>query len=68
MIMRVVPALEETGNVSVYHLYTAFDKNPDFMGSILFDKEGYWIYDGNALTIDEQEQVARFIINYEERL
>jgi len=45
-----------------YNLYTAFDENPDYLGRILFDVQGYWIYDGNVLAIAEQEQVARFII------
>jgi hypothetical protein len=49
-----------------YQLYTAFDQNPDDLGRILFDAEGYWIYDGNVLAIAEQEQVAKFIINYVE--
>lgn len=66
-IMQVIPSPEDAGTVNVYHLYSAFDRSPDFMGSVLFDKEGYWIYDGDVLTIDEQEQVARFIINYQDR-
>jgi hypothetical protein len=46
-----------------YHLYNAF---PDidgshYLGRILFDELEYWIYDGEELAVDEQEQVARFI-------
>jgi hypothetical protein len=67
-IVRVVPDSEIGGVVLSYELYTAFEKDPDYMGRILFDKQGYWIYDGETLTIAEQEQVARFIINYVETL
>lgn len=43
----------------VYNLYTAFEA--DALGRILFDEQGYWIYDGNDLTVAEQEQLGRFI-------
>lgn len=43
----------------VYNLYTAFEA--DFLGRILFDDQGYWIYDGNDLTVSEQEQLGKFI-------
>ena len=43
----------------VYNLYTAFEA--DFLGRILFDDQGYWIYDGNELTVPEQEQLGKFI-------
>ena len=36
------------------------------LGRILFDAKGYWIYDGQVLSIAEQEQVAKFIMNYVE--
>jgi hypothetical protein len=67
-IIRVVPDLKNKEAVLSYNLYTAFDENPDYMGRILFDAQGYWIYDGEALTISEQEQVAKFIINYVESI
>ena len=67
-IVRVVPDLKVGGRVLSYELYTAFDKNPDYLGRILFDVAGYWIYDGETLSITEQEQVAKFIINYVETL
>ena len=44
---------------SVFDLYSAFEA--DHLGRILFDDQHYWIYDGEFLTIDEQEQVAKFI-------
>ncbi|RYZ99095.1 MAG: hypothetical protein EOP47_17740 [Sphingobacteriaceae bacterium] len=65
-IVRVIPEVELTGAGRCYYLYTAFDTHPDELGRILFDAQGYWIYDGNLLSVDEQEQVARFIINYVE--
>ena len=67
-VVRVLPDTENNGAVTAYELYTAYDESPDYMGRILFDSEGYWIYDGNTLAIAEQEQVARFIINYQEAL
>jgi hypothetical protein len=74
-IVRVVPDLEKRIDVSAYKLYVAYgamgedvpdERNPDFLGRILFDAQGYWIYDGEPLSIVEQEQVARFIMNYKE--
>ncbi|MFI5163068.1 MAG: hypothetical protein ACHQHN_17435 [Sphingobacteriales bacterium] len=64
-IVLVVPDMQ-THNVLSYNLYTAFDEKPDYLGRILFDAQGYWIYDGETLSIAEQEQVAKFIINYVE--
>ena len=52
----------------VFMLFTAYEANPDYLGRILFDTHGFWIYDGETLTIGEQEQVARFIMNYKETL
>ena len=43
----------------VYNLYTAFEAG--FLGRILFDDQGFWIYDGELLTVDEQEQLGKFI-------
>ena len=42
------------------------DQNPNYLGRILFDPEGHWIYDGDILTIAEQEQIGEFILGYEE--
>jgi len=61
-IVRVIPDTETNGRVTAYQLYTAFEQNPDYLGQILFDVEGYWIYDGEVLSVGEQEQVARFIL------
>lgn len=51
-----------------YAIFTAYETDPDYLGCILFDEAGYWIYDGEILHPDEQEQIAQFIINYQERL
>jgi hypothetical protein len=67
-IIRVVPGRENEGKVQSYQLYIAFDENPDYLGKILFDVHGYWIYDGEVLTVAEQEQLAKFIINYAETI
>jgi len=67
-IIRIIPDIENGGRVLSYELYTAFDQNPDYLGRILFDLKGYWIYDGEILTVTEQEQVAKFIINYTEAI
>jgi hypothetical protein len=67
-VVRILPDPEIGGKVTSYELYTAFNKAPDYLGRVLFDEQGYWIYDGELLTIAEQEQVAKFIINYAEVL
>jgi len=67
-IIRVVPDMENENAVLSYNLYTAFDEKPDYLGRILFDTQNYWIYDGETLSIAEQEQVAKFIIGYVEKI
>lgn len=42
-----------------YQLYDALQER--YIGRILFDMAANWIYDGNVLTVDEQEEVAGFI-------
>jgi len=61
-VVRVIPDMESNGRVTAYQLYTAFEHYPDYLGQILFDADGYWIYDGEVLSVGEQEQVARFIL------
>jgi hypothetical protein len=65
-IVQVMPDPEFTGADRSYELYTAFENAPDSLGRILFDAQGYWIYDGDLLSIAEQEQVAKFIMGYVE--
>jgi hypothetical protein len=67
-VVRIVLDLECGDALLCYQLFTAYDENPDYLGRILFDEQGYWIYDGQTLTIAEQEQLAKFIINYVETI
>lgn len=61
-VIRIVPGLQRTA-VQCYYLYTAFEERSVDLGCILFDLQGFWIYDGDLLSIGEQEQFADFIIN-----
>ena len=72
-IVRILPDMENDGAPMSYKLYIAYGcmtdhlpdgKNPDYLGKILFDANGYWIYDGDMLSVTEQEQLAKFICNY----
>jgi len=65
-VVRILLDVESKDAAICYLLYTAYDEEPDYLGRILFDAHGYWIYDGHALAIAEQEQLARFIMNYVE--
>ncbi len=62
-VVQIVPDIAEEGKVLCYQLYTAYEPNPDYLGRILFDAKGFWIYDGEVLTVAEQEQLAKFIIS-----
>ncbi len=61
-IIHVVLDHSVGSKVIAYNLYNAFDEHSDYLGRILFDVKGYWIYDGSVMSIDEQEQLAKFII------
>ena len=52
--VRVLP-----DNGDGYQLYDALAEH--FIGRILFDAEDNWIYVGQVLKIEEQEEVAGFI-------
>ncbi|RYU91407.1 hypothetical protein EWM62_05550 [Mucilaginibacter terrigena] len=67
-VIRIVLDVESKAAELCYLLYTAYDEQPDYLGRVLFDVQGFWIYDGDILTVTEQEQVAKFIINYQEVL
>lgn len=67
-VVRVIPDRFHRGTAQCYRLYTAFDEEPEDLGCILFDAQGYWIYDGDLFSVGEQEQLADFIMNYVERL
>ena len=66
-IVRVVLDTGIGSKVITYNLYYAFEEDPGCLGRILFDSEGYWIYDGSTLTIDEQEHLGKFIRDYVKR-
>lgn len=67
-VVRILIDPDSKDATLCYQLFTAFDEKPDCLGRILFDDQGYWIYDGETLTIAEQEQLARFIIGYIEHI
>jgi hypothetical protein len=60
-VVSIIHDTECRDAVLVYQIYAAFEIKPDHLGRILFDAGGHWIYDGELLTINEQEQLARFI-------
>jgi len=62
-VIRVVPDIENEGGILCYNLYVAYEEEPEYLGRILFDTQGYWIYDGDFLSIAEQVQLAKFISN-----
>ena len=66
-VIRVVPSYAPVGQ-QCYELYTSFEQVTENLGRILFDNNGYWIYDGYHLQVAEQKQIASFIIHYMERL
>jgi hypothetical protein len=63
-IIRVVLDPDAGTKIIAYNLYNAFDEHTEYLGRILFDAKGYWIYDGSVMSVDEQEQLARFIISH----
>jgi hypothetical protein len=63
-VVKVVLDLQHDETITSYLLYTAFEENPDYLGRVLFDAEGYWIYDGELLSVNEQEQIAKFIMKW----
>jgi hypothetical protein len=67
-VIKVIPDIENANKGLCYELYTAYDEQPDYLGRILFDAQGYWIYDGTDLAVAEQEQVARFIMSHTETI
>jgi hypothetical protein len=60
--------LTSPGLVCVMNYTPHFADQPDYLGRILFDVNGFWIYDGDELIIDDQEQVAIFITNHKETI
>ena len=64
-VVRIIPDFRKNKEVISYKLYVAYDGD-DYLGQILFDKQGYWIYDGDIFSVAEQEQLAKFIISHQE--
>ncbi|WP_426671883.1 hypothetical protein ACPPVU_11655 [Mucilaginibacter sp. McL0603] len=64
-VVRIIPAIKNEGRVKSYELFVAYDY-PEYLGRILFDENGFWIYEGTVFSVPEQEQLAVFIINYKE--
>ncbi|MDB5004444.1 MAG: hypothetical protein JWQ34_2669 [Mucilaginibacter sp.] len=58
-VVSVIPDMDCKDAALVYDLYSAYEM--DYLGRILFDDQGYWIYDGEVLTVAEQEQLGKFI-------
>ncbi len=58
-VINVVMNNDSPDSALVYDLFTAFDQ--EYLGRILFDELGYWIYDGDILNVEEQEQLGKFI-------
>jgi hypothetical protein len=58
--MIVVKPFVENERHRMYKLYLGYEN--DYLGCIMFDEQGYWIYDGDELTVEESEDIARFII------
>lgn len=58
-VISVIPDMQCSDAALVYNLHAAYEVA--YLGRILFDDQGFWIYDGEELTVGEEEQVARFI-------
>jgi len=54
--------MDDGDEILTYQLYDAYDGDCH-LGRILFDSNDYWIYDGEILSVYEQEQLASFIVN-----
>jgi hypothetical protein len=58
-VVSVIPDTACRDAALVYDLYIAYENA--YLGRILFDDQGYWIYDGEELTVAEQEQLGKWI-------
>jgi hypothetical protein len=61
---RWLHILPDTGEG--YQLYGALEGQE--CGRILFDAADHWIYDGDALSVEEQEEVAGAIGGYQQEM
>lgn len=49
--------------------YSLFDALAEsFIGRILFDRDDNWIYDGNVLSISEQEEIAGLLMGHQKEM
>jgi hypothetical protein len=48
--------------------YMLIDISGEPIGRILIDAEGNWIYDGEVLSVEEQEDIAGFITGNEKEM
>ena len=57
---------EDYGMFQLFHVEVPGYEAPkmESLGRLLFDREENWIYDGDKLTIDEQEEAAGFITGH----
>jgi putative acetyltransferase len=60
--IRVVPGTN--GEYQLYDALSEGEREEVYLGRILFDLNGDWIYDGELLNVNEQEELAGFITNY----
>ena len=67
-VIMIVLDTENEESVTSYQLFTVGGDEAEYLGRVLFDDQGYWIYDGDVMEIAEKEQIAKFIINYVEML
>ena len=49
-----------------YRLYDPLEGRE--MGRLLFDEAGNWVYDGDLLSVDEQEEAAGAISGYQKEM
>jgi len=59
--LRIFP-----GRGDGYRLYDPLEDRE--MGWILFDKDDNWVYDGDLLSVDEQEEAAGAISGYQQEM
>jgi len=51
-VVRIIPAIKNEGTVNSYEPFVAYDY-PEYLGRILFDESGFWIYDGTVFSVTE---------------
>jgi len=77
LILRIIPEFDDATEALIYGglafqlLREDYVEAPGYeapkmesLGRLLFDHEENWIYDGDKLTIDEQEVAAEFITGH----